>query len=108
MSTKQTKSPNPNERRHYPRIRVGNLMKLIDEKAPVQEKLDGLKTLLEDDNASSDDLKTATNALMESAQIIGQKLYEASQAEAAAAESEGEQPSDDDEVIEAEVIEEDE
>jgi molecular chaperone DnaK len=80
-----------------------------DEKAPVQEKLDALKTLLEDDNASSDDLKTATNALMESAQIIGQKLYEASQAEAAAAESEGEQPSDDDdEVIEAEVVEEDE
>jgi molecular chaperone DnaK len=82
-----------------------------DEKAPVQENLDALKKLLEDENASAESLLTATSTLMESAQIIGQKMYEASQAEAAAAESEGEQPSDDagdDEVIEAEVVEEDE
>jgi len=80
-----------------------------DEKAPVQENLDALKTLLEDENASGESLQSATNTLMESAQIIGQKIYEASQAEAAAAESDGEQPSGDEaEVVEAEVVEEDE
>jgi molecular chaperone DnaK len=79
-----------------------------DERAPVQENLDALKKLLEDESASAEGLQSATNALMESAQIIGQKMYEESQAEAAAAESEGEQPSDDDEVVEAEVVEEDE
>ena len=83
-----------------------------DEKAPVQENLDALKELLEDENASAENLHTATNTLMESAQIIGQKVYEASQAEAAEAESAGEQSSDDEvveaEVVEAEVVEEDE
>jgi len=81
-----------------------------DEKAPVQNKLDALKTLLEDENVSMDTLKSATSELMESAQIIGQKMYEAAQAEAATSEgSEGaDAPSDADEVVEAEVIEEDE
>jgi molecular chaperone DnaK len=76
-----------------------------DEKAPVQENLDALKAMLDDESASAESLQSATNTLMESAQIIGQKVYEASQAEAAAAESAGEQPSGDDEVVEAEVVE---
>ena len=75
------------------------------EKAPVQENLDALKKLLEDETASAESLQSATNTLMESAQIIGQKMYEASQAEAAAAESAGEESSDSDEVEEAEVVE---
>ncbi|MEN8238375.1 MAG: molecular chaperone DnaK [Actinomycetota bacterium] len=79
-----------------------------DEKAPIQSNLDALKKVLEDENASAESLKSGTNTLMESAQIIGQKLYEAAQAEAATAESEGEEPSDTDEVVEAEVVEEDE
>ena len=80
-----------------------------DETAPIQEKLDELKNLLENQNAAADDLTSATNELMESAQIIGQKMYEAAQAEAAAAEAEGgEDASDSDDVVEAEVIEEDE
>ena len=84
-----------------------------DEKTPVQENLDAVKELVDDDKASAEDLKNATNTLLESAQIIGEKLYEAAQAEAAAAETggegegEGDAP-DDDEVVEAEVVEEDE
>ncbi len=81
-----------------------------DEKDPVQAKLDALKSLLEDESASTDALKSATSELMESAQIIGQKIYEAAQAEAATAGSEGTDTSGggDDDVVEAEVIEEDE
>ncbi|VAW09102.1 Chaperone protein DnaK, partial [hydrothermal vent metagenome] len=80
-----------------------------DEKAPVQSKLDALKSLLEDEDASPDALKSATSELMESAQIIGQKMYEAAQAEASAEGTDGEEAaSDADEVVEAEVVEEDE
>ncbi|MFV1970364.1 MAG: molecular chaperone DnaK, partial [Acidimicrobiia bacterium] len=76
-----------------------------DDKAPIQEKLDELKKLLEDQNASVDALKEGTNGLMESAQIIGEKMYEAAQAEAAAASSAESHEAGDDEVVEAEVVE---
>jgi molecular chaperone DnaK len=85
-----------------------------DDKAPIQTKLDELKKLLEDENASTDSLKEGTAGLMESAQVIGEKMYEAAQAEAAAAATSGEQAEavDDDvveaEVVEAEVVDEDE
>ncbi len=82
-----------------------------DEKAPIQAKLDEVKALLEDENASTEALATASTELMQSAQIIGQKMYEAAQAEAAAAGegAEGDAASDDggDDVVEAEVVEED-
>jgi molecular chaperone DnaK len=86
-----------------------------DDKAPIQAKLDELKKLLEDENASTDSLKEAMTGLMESAQVIGEKMYEASQAEAAAAAAAGEATDSDTdaevveaEVVEAEVVEEDE
>jgi molecular chaperone DnaK len=77
-----------------------------DDKAPIQAKLDELKKLLEDDNASTEALKDATNGLMESAQVIGEKMYEAAQAEAEAAAASGDgTDGDDDDVVEAEVVE---
>ncbi len=80
-----------------------------DEKAPLQANLDALKTLLNDEDASTDALKSATTKLTESAQIIGQKIYEAAQADAAAAENDesGDSGGDDD-VVEAEVIDDEE
>ncbi|GMQ93217.1 MAG: molecular chaperone DnaK [Acidimicrobiia bacterium] len=79
-----------------------------DDKAPIQEKLDELKKLLEDENASADALKEGTNGLMESAQVIGEKMYEAAQAEAAAASTDDGAEVADDEVVEAEVVEDEE
>ena len=76
-----------------------------DDKAPIQAKLDELSKLLEDANASTEALKEATNGLMESAQVIGEKMYEAAQAEAAAASAEGDESTGDDDVVEAEVVE---
>ena len=77
-----------------------------DDKAPIQSKLDELKSLLEDDNASTDALKETTNGLMESAQVIGEKMYEAAQAEAAAGAASGDEADAvDDDVVEAEVVE---
>ena len=76
-----------------------------DDKAPIQVNLDELRKLLEDDDATTDALKEGTGGLMESAQVIGEKMYEASQAEAAAAAAAGEDADADAEVAEAEVVE---
>jgi molecular chaperone DnaK len=77
------------------------------EKEPIQSKLDELKALLEDMSTSTEALTTATTGLLQSAQVIGQKMYEAAQAEAAASESEGGSgASSGDDVVEAEVVDE--
>ncbi|MCH8986005.1 MAG: molecular chaperone DnaK [Acidobacteria bacterium] len=75
-----------------------------DERAPIDEALEGLKTLLASDDPSTEDLKSATETLATSSQILGQKIYEASQADA---ESDAADTSDDDGVVEAEVVDDD-
>ncbi len=79
-----------------------------NEKAPIQSKLDELKAMLEDMSTSTEALTAATTALLQSTQVIGQKMYEAAQAEAAASEGEGgTEASSGDDVVEAEVVDED-
>ena len=77
-----------------------------DEKAPIQEKLDEVKKLLDGDT-STEEFKTATTELLQSAQVIGEKIYAEAQAEAAAA-AEGTEASKNDDVVEAEVVEDEE
>jgi len=72
-----------------------------DERTAIDEKVDELKGVLEDQEASTDRLRAATDAVLSASQVLGQKVYEASQA----AEAEGEAGSDDD-VVEAEIVEE--
>jgi molecular chaperone DnaK len=79
-----------------------------DEKAPIQGNLDSMKELLATDATSTEALKTATDELLKSAQAIGEKIYEAAQAEAEAAAAEGDEGSTDDDVVEAEVVEDEE
>jgi molecular chaperone DnaK len=74
-----------------------------DEKAPITDKLDELKKLLEDQAADPAALRSTTDELMKSAQVLGEKMYEASQAEASAGEATG---GDDDDVVEAEIVDE--
>jgi len=77
-----------------------------DERKPVDEKLAELRTLLASESTDAEALKNASNELLTTSQILGQKIYEASAAESAAAKAE-DAPSDDDEVVEAEVVEDD-
>jgi molecular chaperone DnaK len=79
------------------------------EKAPIQEKLDAVKALLENEDAGTEELRTATTELLQSSQVIGQKMYESAQAEQAAAEASGDDgaAAGDDDVVEAEVVEDD-
>ena len=74
-----------------------------EERAAIDEKVDELKKALEDQDASADRLRTATDAVLSASQVLGQKVYEESQAAAAAGET-GE--TNDDDVVEAEIVDE--
>jgi len=73
-----------------------------DERSTIDEKVDELKKVLEDQDASADRLRAAADAVLSASQVLGQKVYEASQAEA---DAEGETGNDDD-VVEAEIVDE--
>jgi molecular chaperone DnaK len=76
-----------------------------DVKAPVEEKIANVRKLLADD-ASTEDLKSATNDLLTSSQAIGQMIYEKASAEAPTAAGGGGDAPGADEVVEAEIIDE--
>jgi molecular chaperone DnaK len=76
------------------------------DKAPIQENLDALKKLLSSDASSPEDLKAATSKLLESSYKIGEIISANAQAEAAS--ESGEEASSNDEVVEAEVVEDEE
>ena len=81
-----------------------------DVKTEVQADVDALKKLLEDENTDKDTFTAAITKLGESSQKMGAAMYAASEAEAppapasrGAATSEG-----DDDVVDAEIVDEDE
>ncbi|MFQ5555560.1 MAG: Hsp70 family protein, partial [Acidimicrobiia bacterium] len=74
-----------------------------DERLEIEDKVTAVRKALADD-AATEDLKAATDALFTAAQVLGQKIYEASQTEAAA-EGDGEGEGED--VVEAEIVDED-
>ncbi|MEN8234095.1 MAG: molecular chaperone DnaK [Actinomycetota bacterium] len=81
--------------------------KLTDEeRKPIDDKIAELRNLLASEATEAEALRNATNELLTTSQILGQKIYEASAAESAASE-EGAEPAGDDEVVEAEVVEDD-
>jgi molecular chaperone DnaK len=72
-----------------------------DERKQVEDDLATLKSRLEAESTSTDDLREATEALMKTAQVLGQKIYESSQGEAPSEAADG-----DDDVVEAEIVDE--
>jgi len=72
-----------------------------DEKSGIQGKIDELKEILEDQEASAERLRTGADAVLSASQVLGEKVYEASQAEAEAGVAD-----DDDEIVEAEIVDE--
>jgi len=79
--------------------------KLSDnEKAEIEDKITALRKLLTDD-AATEELTKATQETLTASQILGQRVYEASQASGAAA-SAGEPAEGGDDVVEAEIVEE--
>jgi len=79
-----------------------------EEKSAVQEKLDALRKALAAEDATAASLNTAREELLTASQVLGQRVYEASQAAAAAGDDEAETAeTGEDDVVEAEVVEED-
>jgi molecular chaperone DnaK len=86
------------------------------DKAELTSKNDELKQALKDESAETESLRTASDALMQVWQRVGQSMHEqAAQAQAAAGEgsggdetsaSAGEQPDDDEDVVEGEIVDE--
>ena len=70
-----------------------------EEKSTVQEKLTELKTLLDGDDIEA--IKNATEALMAASQEFGQRIYES-----AAQENSESQSSENDDVVDAEIVDE--
>ncbi len=77
-----------------------------DEKAPITDKVAELRKLLAEDTPAAD-LNRVREELMKASQVLGQKIYEASAAESAATAETGDAPAGDD-VVEAEIVDEDE
>ncbi|PIQ77426.1 molecular chaperone DnaK [Candidatus Peregrinibacteria bacterium CG11_big_fil_rev_8_21_14_0_20_46_8] len=76
-----------------------------DVKKPVQEKLDALKKLLENKEASKDNLEEATKALSDEIQKIGEELYKAAGSGEESKEETGTADEKKDNVVEGEVVE---
>jgi molecular chaperone DnaK len=84
------------------------------DKAELTSKNDELKQALKDESAETESLRTASDALMQVWQRVGQSMHEqAAQAQAAAggggdetSASAGEEPDDDEDVVEGEIVDE--
>ena len=75
-----------------------------DETTNVTEKLEGLKKALGEDDVEA--IGSATEALMAASQEFGQRLYEAAQADSDAAGASGSAAGSDDDVVDAEIVDE--
>jgi molecular chaperone DnaK len=79
-----------------------------DERKELEDKVATVRSLLDDESASGDALNGAADDLMTGAQVLGQKVYEASQTAPEDAEASDEDSSAEaDDVVEAEVVEDD-
>jgi molecular chaperone DnaK len=77
-----------------------------DVKTEVQGDVDELKKLLEDENTDKDTFTAAITKLGESSQKMGAAIYAASEAENAAGAGEPGEASGDDDVVDAEIVDE--
>jgi molecular chaperone DnaK len=77
-----------------------------EERSTVESKVEDLKKVLEDQEASAERLSTATDDLLKASQVLGQKVYESAQSAAGGSEAAG--AAGDDDVVEAEIVDEDE
>ncbi|MGH9166941.1 MAG: molecular chaperone DnaK, partial [Acidimicrobiia bacterium] len=80
--------------------------KLADEeRSRIDTALDELRKLLENEQSPTEDLRSKTDEVIQASQALAQRLYQ-QQAAAGPTASSGESPADEDEVVEAEIIDE--
>ncbi len=76
-----------------------------EEKSGIDQGLIDLKSALEDEEAPSDDLREKMDALLQASQAMATRLYQQAAAEQSQGEAEETEP-DDEDVVEAEIIDE--
>jgi molecular chaperone DnaK len=76
------------------------------ERSQLQSKIDDLRSVLKETDASGDRLRQASEAVITASQVLGQRVYEASKAQAAGPAG-GAAPGGE-EVVEAEIVDDDE
>jgi molecular chaperone DnaK len=76
------------------------------ERSQVQSKVDDLRAALNETGASAERLRQASEAVLSASQVLGQRVYEASKAQAAAPGAAP--PAGGEEVVEAEIVDDDE
>jgi molecular chaperone DnaK len=74
-----------------------------DERSSIQAKLDELRNVLKEADAAAERIRQATDELLSASQVLGQKIYESSQAQAAGGGTAGSSGED---VVEAEIVDE--
>ncbi|MGH8935833.1 MAG: molecular chaperone DnaK [Acidimicrobiia bacterium] len=80
--------------------------KLADEeRSRIDTALDELRKLLENEQSPTEDLRRKTDEVIQASQALAQRLYQ-QQAAAGPTAASGESPADEDEVVEAEIIDE--
>ncbi|MGH9053314.1 MAG: molecular chaperone DnaK [Acidimicrobiia bacterium] len=80
--------------------------KLADEeRSRIDTALDELRKLLESEQSPTEDLRRKTDEVIQASQALAQRLYQ-QQAAAGPTAASGESPADEDEVVEAEIIDE--
>ncbi len=76
-----------------------------EEKSAIEQALTELKSALKDEEAPSDDMREKMDALLQASQAMATRLYQQAAEEQSQGEGEGAEP-DDEDVVEAEIIDE--
>ena len=80
-----------------------------DEKSAVETALNALKETLGDENSETETIRSNMEELVQASQAMATRLYEqAAAAQAEQAGADGDEPSDDEDIVEAELVDEDE
>ena len=78
-----------------------------EEKSSIEAAVASLKETLEDESADTDAIRSKMDAVVQASQEMATRLYQQA-AETRTGEAAGDEPTDDEEIVEAEIIEEDE
>ena len=76
-----------------------------DERSAIDEAVASLRSVIADEAASADDIQSGIDALFQASAVLAQKMY-ASEAEGQAPTGEGQAMPDDEDIVEAEIIDE--
>ena len=76
-----------------------------DERSAIDDTVAALRSVSEDEAASADDIQSAIDALFQASAVLAQKMY-ASEAEEQAAATDGQAMPDEEDIVEAEIIDE--